>query len=112
MQEQSTLKKEVELQEKRADLQEKELEDMRREAKEMKDLMAQLTKQAATDAKKESDEAKNVAENATLCEQRKGNYIALAGGVSTVLIAILSSVVTYYTSNCGHQSSYPNSTGT
>jgi hypothetical protein len=118
MLEQSTLKKEMELQEKRASLQERELEDVRKEAKEMKDLMAQLTKQAEKDAKTEADTAaaaaKSDAAEANRISKRSlivGSIISVLGLATGTTIGLLT---LYYSNNnnSGHAGSCPNSTGT
>lgn len=116
--EQSTLKKEIELQEKRASLQERELEDVRKEAKEMKDLMAQLTKQAATDAKKESDAAAAAAENTAVKANRiskRNLYVAIVSAGFTALSIVSTVLVAVYGNNnnsSSHACSCPNTTGT
>lgn len=87
--------------EKQATLQ-RELGEQEENLKEVKKMMRELTLQAAEHA----------AEDAALKEQKKGNRIAIAGVLGGVFIGIISSVVTYYTSNCtAHSSTCPNSTG-
>lgn len=101
--EQSTLKKEFELQE-------KELGDLKQE---MTNLMAKLAKQAADDAVKEKDDAKQAAESDAAVANRLskrsliiGSTLSALGIVSAILTAIFTT-----NNNNSHACNCPNSSG-